>query len=379
MEIMRLLLLICVVLVLRVNADCEEQPFFIAGEDGLTNGMDSMTNTYLDSGTWTIISDNYQPFTLFGNLTVNSTAYMGSSVVPFGGLYYQVDSNFSQSSNIVIEYWNTVTSSWTSTLAMAMLAQTPFYTFGNVFFENVQCEKLTIGNTTNWGLSTLNGITDYWLRFRIIAPLSSNIVLEQLFRFYQQFEVDDFGYVHFTDGIVNTRFVDFQFNGALTPVYASNFPIFGLDYPPNVITHATFSVRLPADIDTSKQLKLAFDWTANCTGNVVWELHTLPLPNGNPIYLVNQPHAATEQTLTSIPIAVDPNTQIHTLILFPIDSLVMRPVSGAPDVLFLNLRRNGAASADTCSKNAVLYTSTLSYFSINLGAHQSLYWTQEVY
>lgn len=379
MKAHQFLSLFILALVSKVKAICEEQPFFIAGEDGLTNFLDTMTNSYLDSGTWNIVSDNFHSFNLFAGLSINNTAYVGSSVVAFGGLYYLVDQNFSQSNNIVIEYWNAASNSWTPTLGMAMQAQTPFYTFGNNYFETLQCEKLIIGNTTNWGPSTVNGITDYWLRFRIVAALSANIVIEQLVRFYQQFEVDDFGYAHFTDGLVNQRFLDFQFNGVLVPVFASNFPVFGMNYPANVITHATFSARLPADIDTSKQVKLAFDWTANCTGNVVWELHTLPLPNGAPIYLNNQPHASVEQTLTSVPIAVTSNVQIHTLILFPIDSLVLRPVTGAPDVLFLNLRRNGAAAADTCSKAAVLYTSTLSYFSINLGAHQSLYWTQEIY
>lgn len=370
---------IAFVFISRVSAECEEEPFFTAGGDQLTNAVDSMTNSFLDTGTWTVIENNFAPFGLFANLTVNSTAYIGSSVVAFGGLYYQTDSNFSQSQNIVIEYWNAASNSWVPTLGMAMLAQTPFYTFGDAYFENIQCEKLIIGNTTNWGLRTLNGITDYWLRLRLIAPITTSPVIEQLVRFYEQFEVDDFGYIHFTDGIVNTRFINFQFTGTLTSIFASNFPIFGLNYPDLLVTHATFSARLPSDVDTSKQLKLAFDWMADCTGNVVWELHTLPLQNGAPVLLSSPGHASSEQTLTSVPISVTPLTQIHTLILFPIDSLVLRPVSGAPSVLFLNLRRNGAAAADTCLASAMLYTSTLSYFSINLGAHQSLYWTQEVY
>lgn len=372
------IILLCY-LIAQVNGECEEQNLFAAGGDSFNNAVDSMTNTYLDTGTWNVISDNFHPFYLFAGLDVNNTAYVGSSSVAIAGLYYQVDQNFSQSNNIVIEYWNGNTNSWTSTLGMALLAETPFYTFGDDYFENMQCEKLIIGNTTDWVMSTVNGITDFWLRFRITATLDANVQLEQLVRFYEQLEVYDNGYLHVTGGMVNTRIVDFQFTASLSSVFASNFPIFGIDFAANAVTHATHSLRLPSDVDTSKPIKLSFDWTANCTGNVVWELHTLPLPNGAPIFLTTQSHAQLEQSFTSIPISVTPNTQIHTLITFPVDSIILRPVRGAPDVLFLNLRRNGQSSADTCSKHAIVYATTLSYVSINFGAHSSLYWTQAVY
>ena len=209
-------ILLVVLIANKASADCYEQPFLIAG-DSTGENIDFQQNTFLESGTWNVLTP-FSPFNFFGTLTTGASVYVGFSVAPYNRLNYQIDTPITQSSQVAVEYWNGA--NWIQITVMVMQAQTPYNTFANVFFQNAQCETLILGETPGWTAQTLNGIgPDWWIRFRIISTLSADVVIEQLIRYQQEFEVDAFGYTHYTNGVVNRMGIGFQSPNPLGIVY----------------------------------------------------------------------------------------------------------------------------------------------------------------
>jgi hypothetical protein len=360
--------------VVGVWAECEEQNFFAAGGDSGSNAIDYQYNTLLDNGEWTTLSSVYLPFNVFGGLSVNNTAYIGSNVIQFSGLYYQVDSSSTESNKIVWEFWNGV--SWQAVPIMTMNAATPFDTFGSSFFSNSQCERLVLGLMPNWATTTLNGITDYWIRLRITQTLSANIQIEQLVRYYDQFEVYSGGYTHYTESVGDRMQLTFRSTASLSSTYIGDFPIYGHSFVKNVgsgtETTASTTVRLPGDIDTSKNAKLELIYTTTSTGNVLWVVSVLSANSGS-VTSSGSLSPPSVQWSTSVAVSSTANRVSHLNVLVPIHSITSRPASGDPDELVIGLKRYSLSGSDTCSSSAILYGTSLKYAKFNDGVHIQLY------
>ncbi len=133
---------------------------------------------------------NPQNTTLFAN--TSSIFYIGDTV-KFSTLSYTVTQAFS--GTVSVEYWSG--STWTSVDYMTTSANSPYGSYANSTF-NVIGELETrfsiklYSTAFNWQMSTVNGISRYWIRFRCTA-LTTSAILNKGFLLYNATKVDNDG------------------------------------------------------------------------------------------------------------------------------------------------------------------------------------------
>lgn len=348
----------------QVSADCYEVQYLAAGDGGSEN-IDFQQNTFLDTGTWTVVNPYLPAFNFFGTLTTGASAYVGYPAAPWTRMNYQVDSTFTQSNQVVIEYWNGAT--WIAIPVMVMAAATPFNTNAQTFFETLQCESIILGETPGWTAQILNGIgPDYWIRFRILSTLSSDVQLEQTIRYLQEFEVDTFGYTHYTNGVVDRMQLILHSNVSTGLVYLTDFPIFGYNFTKSQDISASTVVRLPSDIDTSKPFKLELSFIATCSGNITWVVSRLVSNTGGMPSLSNEDVSFVITNVTAF-------QEVRSIIPIYIADIVSRPLIGHPDNLLLGIKRHSSSFSDTCASDIILYAFSARYIKINDGMHVQLF------
>lgn len=371
-----ILFIIAFNLISNTNSQCYEIYTNSFGEDTENDVLDIQQNSNLESGTWNVITNPILEFSVFDALTVDHTTYFGFPDLTFNGLIFTVDTAFSDSQRVAVEYWNADSSQWTEIPTMSFLGSTPFYSYGESFFEREQCERMLLGPTPGWDTKTLNGITDYWIRFRILSTLSGNVQLEQVHRTYNQFEIDTGGHTHHTQGIVDLMQLSLMSTASTGTTYLGDFPVYGLTFVKNVgsgtETTASVSIKVPGQIDTSKPVKLNLEYTTTSTGNVYWVVSNLN-SNVGTITSSSVMSAPTTEYSTSVAVSSTANEETRVSILLPIDWMNFRPASGYGDLLHLGLKRYSLAENDTCSSSAILYSASLSYIKLESGVHVSLF------
>ena len=346
-----------------------ENKFLLVGSDNITDQYVCQTNTNLDVGTWTTIDSVYQSFTMFPVLTAGAAIYFGN---PTNTMAFQINitTATSQSSSLVVEYWNGL---WTPVTTMSMLATKPFYTYACVLFGRAQSERIQIGLTTGWVPNTVNGISNYWFRVRIASDLSANIVGEAMVRVQPALEVDAGGYIH-QSGLI-TSSLPIALRGTAVPlanVYPGDFPIASLNFVKASNGNANICTGVLRGIDTSKPINLNLSWFSLGAGNLKLSVSSMPVVIGQTMSTTAQATPSTENT-TTVVVTNTPGTYMLTTVSIPIYNMILKNTNGSTDILGLSVTRLSNDGQDTINDSIYIFGATLSFFAINLGLQSAFY------
>lgn len=347
-----------------------ESKFLTVGGDNNTDQYTCLTNDNLDIGTWATVSDVYNNFTMFSALTTGASFYIGN---PTNTMAFRINivTPTSQSSNLVVEYWNGT--AWTSVTTMSLLASKPFYSYGNTLFGRAQSETVYLGLTTGWVQNTVNSISNYWFRIRIASTLSSNIQANMLVRNLPALEIDIAGYVHQSGLVTSTLPLAFRStNAPAANVFAGSFPMTGLSFSKATNASANTCINILRGADTSKPVNLYFGMFSATAGNAKFQISTMPITIGGGIFSTAQSVPATE-TDTTIVVANTPNTYVSSVVSLPISNMILKKTDGTTDALGICVTRLSNDIQDTINDAVIIFQSALSFFAVNLGLQSAFY------
>jgi len=161
---------------LHVGSEARPRESCFGGGDSHVRGMAALTNTNLEGGTWNDIStelrdDDASSAALFAGTAVGNCFYFGGDV-EFPGMKVEVTTALSGGA-VVLEYWNG--SAWVSIHHMSTDASSPYGQYAQLVFQRVNPEQIRFGtqDISGWATKSLNGITKYWVRFRVTALLTA--------------------------------------------------------------------------------------------------------------------------------------------------------------------------------------------------------------
>jgi hypothetical protein len=147
------------------------------GGDSHTRGMAALTNTNLEVGTWNNITtqikdEDATSASLFAGVAVANCFYIGGDV-QFPGLKPTVTTARSGGA-LVLEYWNGT--AWTQIPHVNCDANAPYGQYAQDAFSRVQNDQIRFGTAaiTGWATKSLNGITKYWVRYRVTTALTTS-------------------------------------------------------------------------------------------------------------------------------------------------------------------------------------------------------------
>lgn len=125
---------------------------------------------------------------------VDNKMYVGSSDEQYSGVKIEVDTALVLGSGAFLtEFWNG--STWTEVKTLITQADEPFkpklqYSDGEKYFVRT-------GPMANWSVTTVNGQSGYWMRFRITSAITSVGTIQQLKLQTNHFHIDPCGFVQY--------------------------------------------------------------------------------------------------------------------------------------------------------------------------------------
>ena len=155
--------------------------------DAFTVGMHVLTNTNLEIGTWVDESANAasasgSTVTLFSGVTADHATYVGYTESAVTSLLTKMSTTAIDlgAGSISVSYWDGAT--YIDVVPFASDAASPHKQHAQGLFERTsQTDNIRVDTLD--GLSTaktLNSITAHWLRFLIVADITTSPVLEQI-------------------------------------------------------------------------------------------------------------------------------------------------------------------------------------------------------
>ena len=268
------------------------------GGDSHTRGMAALRNTSLEAGIWTNITsqladEDGTSAALFSGVTVGQSFYIGGDL-PFPGLKPSV-TTARVGGALVLEYWNGV--AWVSIPYLNSDANAPYQQYAQDAFSRVQSDQIRFGiqEMIGWATKSLNGITKYWVRYRVATALTTIPSCDRVKLHTHRTEINSDGVVeHF--GLAEPqrlllwhRGLTEELEGFAQPDQdidiATAFSIKGLDnrfQDGNKDGSATFLPVTPG-IDTSRVLTFNLGWIPQATGagNVEYQLDVVTLNPGD--------------------------------------------------------------------------------------------------
>ena len=161
---------------LHVGSEARPRESCFGGGDSHVRGMAALTNTNLEGGTWNDITtslkdDDGSSAALFAATAVGNCFYFGGDF-EFPGMKVEITTAMSGGA-VVLEYWNG--SSWVSIPHMSSDASSPYAQYAQLVFQRANTEQVRFGiqDITGWATKNLNGITKYWVRFRVTTILTT--------------------------------------------------------------------------------------------------------------------------------------------------------------------------------------------------------------
>ena len=146
------------------------------GGDSHTRNVAYLRNTNLEAGTWSNITTQlaYQDAVtapLFSGTLVGNSFYVGGDQ-PFSGLKAEM-TTARVGGAIVLEYWNGA--AWVQIPHLSSDANFPYMQYAQDALSRVNSEQIRFGTAaiTGWTTKSLNGITKYWIRWRVTTALTT--------------------------------------------------------------------------------------------------------------------------------------------------------------------------------------------------------------
>lgn len=259
------------------------------GGDSHVRGLSAFTNTNVEAGTWTdisteIASGSGSTVSILPGVTTGSTFYLGGDV-EFPGIKI---SPFTPlvigAGNIEVEYWNG--SSWIAFQWMTTDSDTPYNSYGNALLNSASSMQMRFGEMTGWAARSLNGVTKFWVRFRVSSNITTVAVVEQMKLHTDRCEINADGWIEYFGSARPQRTIDINTNtfqsaggspGNQDIAYGANLQVGHSEnsFANNAVDQGGISLQLPPDFDTSFPLKLDIEWQTSSTntGDCTWYVY----------------------------------------------------------------------------------------------------------
>lgn len=284
------------------------------GDDHTIN-MRVFSNSNSEVGVWVdnttaAKSPSGSSFALLQGTGVNQCAYFGGAL-PFPHLHVNTTVALVPGiGTFVWEYWNGA--SWVAVSVMAADTEAPHAQYGQQVFQRVNTEHIRFGNISGWATKALNGVTAYWIRFRITGAITQRPTVEEVklgtnhTGFNEDGAEEWFGAAEKERAFLSTRQVQYSVVGSAPGSNNIAFtPNITLNYTNNRMVDGAldsfgFVVPVPIGLDTSRTIRFVISWIQDnnsLAGNVQFILRYAQLPVG---ILLN---GAVSEIVTSIIVA----------------------------------------------------------------------------
>jgi len=277
------------------------------GGDSHTLGMEVLSNTSLEAGTWGRITDEMKSSSgstapLFPDVAVGNALYIGGDI-PFPGIKTKITTVIVPGAGVLgFEYWNG--SSWVAFKICVCDAdsatgepnQYAQQLFGRVGDEQVRWDLRGFSTWTKKTLTVASVPYDkYWVRVRVTSPISTIPIAEKFKIHTHRFSVngpawtENFGYSEeerpliFHQRIVDELSGSVPKNGAhsmgAVSIGAPNIAL-SLNAKKNKLEDGAVDglggiIKIPKYLDTSRAIKVVIVWypVTNNSGNVELQHH----------------------------------------------------------------------------------------------------------
>ena len=240
------------------------------------------------------------------------------------------------------------------------------------------------GPTPGWTQTTVNGLNYYWVRLRLVAPITTAPIMQRI-RLHTNTTVIG------TDGYLQ-RFGTARVRRRTPDLFATTFEKTGKDQTVSVssslamkggkykfengqLDTISFATPLPFDMDTSHPVRLEMSYITSSadTNNVDWTLrvaYSTVYADSAVLGLAGTPAVAPGEvnnpaaTLSEAQVGVVNAMQLLRM-EFDVSSMVPVRDTGEGDTMWITLERDGAA--DGHAGHTTAYTMALSYVAWNDG------------
>ena len=329
--------------------------------------MTVLTNTNTTIGTWANITTAMKSVSgstaqIFPGVGSNNCCFFGS-IVPFYGLEINiVTAEVIGAGSLAWEYWNGAT--WVQFSVMTSLAASPLTQFSNTVFQRTGIETISFQQGfVGWTPTALNGFNLYWVRARIVTPITTPPVLEYTKLIPNQMKIGQKGEVTFFGDARVGQNLPWNMGNLFTIVGAapSSESILvstdiSLAYIDNEFTNNSVDsrggiIRIPLGLDTSSPLSLSFDWFPLGTGgDVELEVNYAYIKPGNTLN-----GTLTQFSLANVQTAPLTNVTARTTFQVPVNTVV------PGDMIAIRVFRDarGSNPQDTLAASIALFNTQL--------------------
>lgn len=245
--------------------------------------------------------------------------------------------------------------------------------------------------TSDWGLHTLNGVSGYWMRFRVLQALTTVPTVNLVKLHTNRVEINADGYTEYFGSAQAERRLPFDVNwfaaAAASPanqdVYVGDFVAAGRvenNFQNGVVDRSGFISTLPQDLDTSKPIRLTIRYfmttseAANIQLTTRWaynlDFSTDPGSLSDVFTGTGTSPAVPAGNLGTITDIFQPVATSGKMESYMVDLDVTRLLaardSGNGDVLWVTVERDGS---DAHTGNFVIVQVTPSYTSWSEGTY----------
>lgn len=350
---------------------------------------DQGTTNYTDQTTSANSSGSSQ-FSPFVSIDVGNILYVGGDQ-EFPGIRVLMSTEaILGSGEFLSEYWDG--STWSEFMIMYSDAFSPYHPHAKkIFTEHSPLTEdkpyhVRFGkDMTAWTTTTVNSVSKYWVRFRIVSQITQIPVFEQIKLHANTTFINEDGYIEYFGSSRPIKRLPWDLNIA-KPANSSPFnqDIYLSDnlnvgrtengFISNQVDRTALNAFLPYEIDTSCPLRLIWSWYCRGnTGDVMW---TVRWANSNDGALINESAGTAPSTFSSEQsktltetVPGTAYTQQTSIIEMDISNLI--PVShdsNTGELLWLSLERNGNDGADTAG-DIILIQLAPFYFARAEGFH----------
>lgn len=267
---------------------------------------------YSDDGTGTSFldktADAKDPATSFSfqGTSAGEVIYWGNPIRSFMNIKFIVDSVMVLGSGSVVwEYWNG--SAWTEVLHFAANADEPREHRAKAMWETIGAEHLRFNEMADQALTTVNGLSAYWLRARIASAITTAPVFSRTKLGTNRTEYNSNGYgEHFgTAEPERTLFWHRNLEDDLTGASPVNSVLdvttvirptpIDNSFQNGAVDGNAGLVQIPGGLDTSRPLRFSVQWKVddNNAGDVELQLYTARIRVGD---ILDQSIPHVEQT-----------------------------------------------------------------------------------
>lgn len=286
---------------------------------------------------------------MFYNLKINTTTAWGVG----------------DSQLVNIEYF---TGTWDPLVIMVTKANSPYDTRITEIFERNELEQVRFGQQPGWITTTVNAISNFWIRIRITSgPISSIPINGQIKIGPNRAEINDDGYREYFG---KARVVDrlpwdmglvepANASPANGDVYVSDNLAVGRNenqFNNGAIDRSGFNSFLPPNLDTSYPVKFRWAWASNVGGgDIDWVIRWgFTNDTGGAVSNIfdgagTAPATGPNEQMISFtsPAPVSAGQQQNEEVLLDVSQLNPQPASRNPDIFWLTIQRTGNADTNT--------------------------------